>query len=64
METEINEQTAISGLTQSDLKESEKRNKINHIFLIAKLTISKDKYGKVKNLRIISESKLCLRKLI
>ena len=48
METEINEQTAISGLTQSDLKESEKRNKINQILLIEKQTVSKCKYGKSK----------------
>ena len=64
MQIEMNEQTALFGLTQSDLKESEKRNKINHILLIAKLTISNYKYGKVTNLRIIFDSELRLKKLI
>ena len=64
IQTEMNEQTTLFGLTMSDLKKSEKMNKINHILLIAKLTISKHKYGKVKNLRIIFDSELLLRKPI
>ena len=49
---------------RANLKESEKRNKINHILPIAKLTISNYKYGKVTNLRIIFDSELRLKKLI
>ena len=62
MQIDMNEQTTPFGLTPSDLEESDKGNKINHILMIAKLTIFKYKYGKVKNLRIIFGSKL--RKLI
>ena len=45
----MNEQTTLFGRSLNDLKESEKRNKVDRILLIAKRTVSKFKYGKVKN---------------
>ena len=37
------------------------RKKVNHIILIAKLAISKYKYGKCKNLTLIFEAELKMR---
>ena len=45
---EINEKVALFGVSKSLIEDAEIRNRINHIILIAKLAISKYKYGKCK----------------
>ena len=47
---EINEKIALFGVSKAEIEDAEIRKKVNHIILIAKLAISKYKYGKCKNL--------------
>ena len=49
MRLEINERVALFGVSKSEIEDAEIRKKVNHGILIAKLAISKYKYGKFKN---------------
>ena len=59
----MTEKVALFGITQENIKHSPAKIKeANHIILIAKMCISKQKYGKIKNLWLILERELLLRK--
>ena len=58
---EINEKIALFGVSKAEIEDAEIRKKVNHIILIAKLAISKYKYGKCKNLALIFEAELKMR---
>ena len=50
------------GTSETEIKDAEVRQKLNHIILIAKLAISKYKYGKYKKkLKMIFETELEMR---
>ena len=46
---EINGKVALFGVPKAEIEDAEIRKEVNHIILIAKLAISKYKYGKCKN---------------
>ena len=46
---EINEKVALFGVPKAEIEDAEIKKEVNHIILIAKLAISKYKYGKCKN---------------
>ncbi len=48
-------------MSKAEIEDAEIRKKVNHIILIAKLAISKYKYGKCKNLALIFEAELKMR---
>ena len=58
---EINEKVAIFGVLKAETEDANIRKKVNHNILIAKLAISKYKYGKCKNLALIFEVELKMR---
>ena len=58
---EINKKIALFGVSKAEIEDAETRKKVNHIILIAKLAISKYKYGKCKNLTLILEVELKMR---
>ena len=58
---EINEKIALFGMSKAEIEDTEIRKKVNHNILIAKLAISKYKYGKCKNLALIFEVELKMR---
>ena len=58
---EINEKIALFSGSKAEIEDAEIRKKVNHIILIAKLAISKYKYGKCKNLALIFEAELKIR---
>ena len=58
---EINEKIALFSGSKAETEDAEIRKKVNHIILIAKLAISKYKYGKCKNLALIFEAELKMR---
>ena len=47
---EIDEKVALFGASKTEIENAEIRKKVNHIILIAKVTISEYKSGKYKNL--------------
>ena len=55
---ETDEKVTLSGVSKPETEDAEIRKTINHIILIAKLAISKYKYGKYKNLEMIFVTKL------
>ena len=55
---------ALFGIPKTKEITTDIRKTINHILLVARMAISKYKYGKLKNLEIIFNSDLELRKLI
>ena len=57
----IDEKVALFGASKTEIKNAEIRKKVNHTILIAKLAISKHKYGKYKNLEMIFETELAMR---
>ena len=58
---EIDEKVALFGASKTEIENAEIRKKVNHTILIAKLAISKYKYGKYKNLEMIFETELEMR---
>ena len=61
---DINETIALFGIdkTNSHIKtNSKKRTKINHILLVAKMCISKARYGKCPNAKLLFETEMHLR---
>ena len=58
---EINEKVALLGVSKAEIEDAEIRKKVYHIILIAKLAISKYKYGKCKNFALIFEVELKMR---
>ena len=58
---ELDEKVALFGVTKTQVKDTEVRKKINYIILIAKLAISKYKYGKYKSLEMIFETERRMR---
>ena len=61
---ELSAKTAVFGVCNQNIFHSGTRNKINHILLVARLSISKLKYGKIKNLAVIFDTELQLRDLL
>ena len=59
----IDEKVALFGVSKLEILDKEKRKRINLILLIARLSISKYKYGVIKNLEVIFDSELKIRKL-
>ena len=49
---DLNVTIALCGITKTDAGDLKTRGKVNHILLIAKLPISKIKYGQCKNLNL------------
>ena len=60
---DITETIALFGIPKTREINTDTRHEINHILLIAKMAISKYKYGKIKNLNIIFETDLQLRNM-
>ena len=58
---EINENVFLFGVSNTEIEDAEIRKKVYHIILIAKLAISKYKYGKCKNFALIFEVELKMR---
>ena len=59
----LSETSVLFGITKATIATSqEKTNIINHIILIGKVCISKAKYGKIKNINVILDRELELRK--
>ena len=58
---EINEKVAHFGVPKAEIEDAEIRKKVNHMIPMAKLAISKYKYGKYKNLALILEVELKMR---
>ena len=52
---------ALFGVTKTDISNLKTRGKVNHILLIAKLSILKFEYGHCKNLNAIFESEIRMR---
>lgn len=61
---DISEKVALFGLPKMKEVTTDTRKQINLILLVARMAISKFKYGKVKNLELIFNTDLQLRKLI
>ena len=60
----LTETMVLFGITKNDASvNNDALNFINHILLIAKMAISKVKYGKIKNINLIFEKDLELRKI-
>ena len=57
----LNETTALFGVTKTDISNLRTRREVNHLLLIAKLSISKFKYGQCKNLNAIFEAEVRMR---
>ena len=57
------EKVALFGVSKLEIVHKEKRKRINLILLIARLSISKYKYGVIKDVEIIFDSELKIRKL-
>ena len=51
------------GVSKKEMTDTEIRKQVNHIILIAKQAISKYKFGTCKNLYVIFESELRMRKV-
>ena len=60
LQIEMNERTALFGVPKT-MGPSRARKKLNHILLIARLCISKFKYGKIKNLDVLFQTECHLR---
>ena len=58
---EIDEKVVFFGASKTEIEDAEIRKNVNHTILIAKLAISKYKYGKYKNLEMIFETELEMR---
>ena len=57
----LNETMTLFGVTKTDISNPKTRGKVNYMLLIAKLSISKFKYGQCKNLNAIFEAELRMR---
>ena len=60
----LTEQNALFGVAKSDYPKMDQAtiNTYNHLILIAKMSISKRRYGKLKNIFLIFDLEISLRK--
>ena len=58
---DLNKTVALLGVSTKEITNTEIRKQVNHIILIAKLAISKHKFGNCKNRDVIFASELKMR---